>query len=111
MTSSEGLNLDGPMTRRLYSLFSTGENGVAGASVRRGGSPESSAATLPSESTPKRPETPSKGLKGDEPSTVPTPGRSTGKARHTIDIKAELQKRLGGKPLLNLVVIGRKKSM
>nr|XP_040016483.1 HBS1-like protein isoform X1 [Gasterosteus aculeatus aculeatus] len=89
-----------------FDVPSTGENGVAGASVRRGGSPESSAATLPSESTPKRPETPSKGLKGDEPSTVPTPGRSTGKARHTIDIKAELQKRLGGKPLLNLVVIG-----
>ncbi|KAF3849791.1 hypothetical protein F7725_019510 [Dissostichus mawsoni] len=54
---------------------------------------------------PKRPETPSKGSNGDEPSTVPTPGRS-GKARQTINIKEELEKRQGGKPLLNLVVIG-----
>ncbi|KAE8286926.1 HBS1-like protein ERFS [Larimichthys crocea] len=37
---------------------------------------------------------------------VPTPGRSAGKARQTINIKAELEKRQGGKPLLNLVVIG-----
>uniref|UniRef100_A0AAQ4P7K0 HBS1-like protein n=1 Tax=Gasterosteus aculeatus aculeatus TaxID=481459 RepID=A0AAQ4P7K0_GASAC len=68
---------------------------VSGKKQTMGFDVPSSAATLPSESTPKH-----------EPSTVPTPGRSTGKARHTIDIKAELQKRLGGKPLLNLVVIG-----
>uniref|UniRef100_A0A671WC53 HBS1-like protein n=1 Tax=Sparus aurata TaxID=8175 RepID=A0A671WC53_SPAAU len=42
----------------------------------------------------------------DEPSTVPTPGRSSGKARQALNIKAELEKRQGGKPLLNLVVIG-----
>uniref|UniRef100_A0A8C9Z001 HBS1-like protein n=1 Tax=Sander lucioperca TaxID=283035 RepID=A0A8C9Z001_SANLU len=47
-----------------------------------------------------------KGSNGDEPSTVPTPGRSSGKARQSINIKAELEKRQGGKPLLNLVVIG-----
>ncbi|KAK5853053.1 hypothetical protein PBY51_006875 [Eleginops maclovinus] len=79
-------------------------NGGVGTPVRRGGSPESSAAA--SEATPKRPETPSKGSNGDEPSTVPTPGRSSGKARQTINIKEELEKRQGGKPLLNLVVIG-----
>uniref|UniRef100_A0A7N8XXM0 HBS1-like protein n=1 Tax=Mastacembelus armatus TaxID=205130 RepID=A0A7N8XXM0_9TELE len=72
----------------------TGENGVVTTPVRRG--------ELPS----KRPETPSEGLNGDEPSTVPTPGRSSGKARQAINIKAELEKRQGGKPLLNLVVIG-----
>lgn len=64
--------------------------------------------TPASEATSKRPETPSKGSNGDEPTTVPTPGRS-GKAKQTINIKAELEKRQGGKPLLNLVVIGRKK--
>ncbi|TMS12667.1 HBS1-like protein [Larimichthys crocea] len=63
-----------------FDVPSTGENGVVTASVRRGGSPEN--ATAPSEATPKR------------------------KARQTINIKAELEKRQGGKPLLNLVVIG-----
>uniref|UniRef100_A0A665V6P0 HBS1-like protein n=1 Tax=Echeneis naucrates TaxID=173247 RepID=A0A665V6P0_ECHNA len=51
----------------------------------------------------KRPETPSKGSNGDEASAAPTPGR---KSRQAINIKAELEKRQGGKPLLNLVVIG-----
>ncbi|KAL3052609.1 hypothetical protein OYC64_005197 [Pagothenia borchgrevinki] len=69
------------------------------------GTPERPTAASASEATPKRPETPSKGSNGDEPSTVPTPGRS-GKARQTINIKEELEKRQGGKPLLNLVVIG-----
>ncbi|XP_074540865.1 HBS1-like protein isoform X2 [Halichoeres trimaculatus] len=75
-----------------FDVPSTGENGVTPAAV--------------SEPTPKRPETPSKGSNGEEPSTVPTPGRSSGKARQSINIKAELEKRQGGKPLLNLVVIG-----
>lgn len=83
-----------------FDVPSTGENGV-----RRGGSPEVAPAT---EATPKRPETPSKGSNGDEPAAAatPTPGRSSGKARQSINIKAELEKRQGGKPLLNLVVIG-----
>ncbi|XP_010789990.1 HBS1-like protein isoform X1 [Notothenia coriiceps] len=67
--------------------------------------PERPTAASASEATPRRPETPSKGSNGDELSTVPTPGRS-GKARQTINIKEELEKRQGGKPLLNLVVIG-----
>ncbi|XP_041660710.1 HBS1-like protein isoform X1 [Cheilinus undulatus] len=87
-----------------FDVPSTGENGVVTASVRRVGSPEE--ATPTSEATTKRPETPSKGSNGDEPTTVPTPGRSSGKARQSINIKAELEKRQGGKPLLNLVVIG-----
>ncbi|XP_037606302.1 HBS1-like protein isoform X1 [Sebastes umbrosus] len=86
-----------------FDVPSTGENGVVTASVRRGGSPESATA---SPATSRRPATPSKGSNGDEPSTVPTPGRSAGKARQSINIKAELEKRQGGKPLLNLVVIG-----
>ncbi|XP_060908185.1 HBS1-like protein isoform X2 [Labrus mixtus] len=87
-----------------FEVPSMGENGVVTASLRRGGSPED--ATASSEATTKRPGTPSKGSNGDEPSTVPTPGRTSGKARQSINIKAELEKRQGGKPLLNLVVIG-----
>uniref|UniRef100_A0A669E0P4 HBS1-like protein n=1 Tax=Oreochromis niloticus TaxID=8128 RepID=A0A669E0P4_ORENI len=73
------------------SLLSTGENGVV---------------VTATEAASKRPETPSKGSNGDEPVTGPTPSRSSGKARQAINIKAELEKRQGGKPLLNLVVIG-----
>ncbi|CAB1450163.1 unnamed protein product, partial [Pleuronectes platessa] len=84
-----------------FDVPSTTENGVVTASVRRRGSPEN--ATNATEGTPKRPETPSKGSNGDETST---PGRSTGKSRQSINVKVELEKRQGGKPLLNLVVIG-----
>lgn len=90
------------------SLLSTGENGVVTASARRGGSPVNATVTPASETPSKRPETPSKGSNGEEPSAAATPGRSSGKARQMINIKAELEKRQGGKPLLNLVVIGRK---
>uniref|UniRef100_A0A7N8XUC5 HBS1-like protein n=1 Tax=Mastacembelus armatus TaxID=205130 RepID=A0A7N8XUC5_9TELE len=89
-----------------FDVPSTGENGVVTTPVRRGGSPENATVTPATELPSKRPETPSEGLNGDEPSTVPTPGRSSGKARQAINIKAELEKRQGGKPLLNLVVIG-----
>lgn len=83
----------------MSSLLSAGENGVVATPVRGGASPESS------EAAPKQPETPSKGSNEDDLSTAPTPGRS-GKARQTINIKAELEKRQGGKTLVNLVVIG-----
>lgn len=58
-----------------------------------------------SEAAAKQPQTPAKGSNGDDLSTAPTPGRS-GKARQTINIKAELETRQGGKTLVNLVVIG-----
>lgn len=87
-----------------FDVPSTGENGVATAAVRRGGSPENAAVTPASESKP--PETPSKGSNADESTTVPTPGKSSGKNRQPLNIKSELEKRQGGKPLLNLVVIG-----
>lgn len=97
------------MCSKLWSSFlSAGENGVAAAPVRSGGSPETLAMVLSSEAAPKRPETPSKGSNGDDLSTAPTPGRS-GKARQTINIKAELEKRQGGKTLVNLVVIGEER--
>ncbi|XP_059745806.1 HBS1-like protein isoform X2 [Bos indicus] len=42
----------------------------------------------------------------EEQSSTPTPVKKSGKLRQQIDIKAELEKRQGGKQLLNLVVIG-----
>ncbi|XP_028996747.1 HBS1-like protein isoform X1 [Betta splendens] len=86
-----------------FNVPSTAENGAVPAPARRGGSPENATVAPATES--KRPETPSKGSNGEESASAPTPGRS-GKARQTINIKAELEKRQGGKTLLNLVVIG-----
>uniref|UniRef100_A0A8K9V0X4 HBS1-like protein n=1 Tax=Oncorhynchus mykiss TaxID=8022 RepID=A0A8K9V0X4_ONCMY len=42
----------------------------------------------------------------EEPPSVPTPGRTPGKAKQQLNVRAELEKRQGGKSLLNLVVIG-----
>ncbi|XP_030909820.2 HBS1-like protein isoform X2 [Melopsittacus undulatus] len=42
----------------------------------------------------------------EEQNTVPTPVKKSGKTKPQIDVKAELEKRQGGKQLLNLVVIG-----
>uniref|UniRef100_A0A8D0FFE8 HBS1 like translational GTPase n=1 Tax=Strix occidentalis caurina TaxID=311401 RepID=A0A8D0FFE8_STROC len=42
----------------------------------------------------------------EEQSTVPTPVKKSSKTKPQIDVKAELEKRQGGKQLLNLVVIG-----
>lgn len=42
----------------------------------------------------------------EEQNVVPTPVKKSGKTKQQIDVKAELEKRQGGKQLLNLVVIG-----
>uniref|UniRef100_A0A2K6FT82 HBS1-like protein n=1 Tax=Propithecus coquereli TaxID=379532 RepID=A0A2K6FT82_PROCO len=42
----------------------------------------------------------------EEQGSTPTPVKKSGKLRQQIDVKAELEKRQGGKQLLNLVVIG-----
>ncbi|XP_067398365.1 HBS1-like protein isoform X3 [Emydura macquarii macquarii] len=42
----------------------------------------------------------------EEQSMVPTPVKKSSKTKQQIDVKAELEKRQGGKHLLNLVVIG-----
>ncbi|XP_014324685.1 HBS1-like protein isoform X2 [Xiphophorus maculatus] len=89
-----------------FDVPSSGENGVVASPARRGDSPENTKATPVPEAAPKRPETPSKASNGDEISASATPGRSSGKTRQAINIKAELERRQGGKPLLNLVVIG-----
>ncbi|XP_056283966.1 HBS1-like protein isoform X1 [Pseudoliparis swirei] len=103
------MTISGKKQTMGFDVPSTGENGVAAASGRRGRSPEGATttpSTTPSVTPSKRPETASRGSNGEEAFSVPTPSRSFGKARQSIDIKAELEKRQGGKPLLNLVVIG-----
>uniref|UniRef100_A0AAZ3NMF9 HBS1-like protein n=1 Tax=Oncorhynchus tshawytscha TaxID=74940 RepID=A0AAZ3NMF9_ONCTS len=86
----------------------TVENGVVPSpSVHRGGSPDDMTMKTSPETPSKRPETPSKGFGGaEEPPSVPTPGRTPGKAKQQLNVRAELEKRQGGKSLLNLVVIG-----
>ncbi|XP_077074656.1 HBS1-like protein isoform X1 [Siphateles boraxobius] len=77
-----------------FDVRSAEENGVVASSVRRGQSPEVTAAS----ST----ETPSKPGVMSEDTTAPTSSR---KSKQQLNIRAELEKRRG-KPLLNLVVIG-----
>uniref|UniRef100_A0A674BNG4 HBS1-like protein n=3 Tax=Salmo trutta TaxID=8032 RepID=A0A674BNG4_SALTR len=90
-----------------FDVPSTEENGVPSPSVHRGGSPDDMTAKTSPDTPSKRPETPSKGFGGaEEPPTVPTPGRTPGKAKQQLNVRAELEKRQGGKSLLNLVVIG-----
>ncbi|XP_054618231.1 HBS1-like protein isoform X4 [Dunckerocampus dactyliophorus] len=92
-----------------FDVPSSGDNGVVvAAKARQANSPENGAATTPAsgEGNSRRTETPSKGSNEDEAGNLPTLGRSSGKTRQTLDVKAELEKRQGGKPLLNLVVIG-----
>ncbi|XP_041831034.1 HBS1-like protein isoform X3 [Melanotaenia boesemani] len=98
------MTISGKKQTMGFDVPSSWENGVVSTVVRRVGSPENVSAAP--ETVSKRPETPSKGSNGDEPPAGPTPGRSSGKARQAINIQAELEKRQGGKPLLNLVVIG-----
>ncbi|CAG5928124.1 unnamed protein product [Menidia menidia] len=100
------MTISGKKQTMGFDVPSTGENGVIATSARRVSSPENVPVAPTPESTSKRPETPSKGSNGDESSSGPTPVRSSGKARQAINIQAELEKRQGGKPLLNLVVIG-----
>uniref|UniRef100_A0A8C7DF76 HBS1-like translational GTPase n=1 Tax=Oncorhynchus kisutch TaxID=8019 RepID=A0A8C7DF76_ONCKI len=91
-----------------FDVPSTEENGVVPSpSVHRGGSPDDMTMKTSPETPSKRPETPSKGFGGaEEPPSVPTPGRTPGKAKQQLNVRAELEKRQGGKSLLNLVVIG-----
>ncbi|XP_056150534.1 HBS1-like protein [Lampris incognitus] len=100
------MTVSGKKQKMGFDVPSMEENGVATASVRRGGSREDITVTPTPETPSKRPETPSKGSGGDESPAVPSVGRTPGKAKNQINVKAELEKRQGGKPLLNLVVIG-----
>lgn len=90
--------LTSEVTFDFLCLYSAEENGVVVPSVRRGPSPEVTAAPTT--------ETPSKPSAVNEDSAAPTPTRPAGKSKQQLNIRAELEKRQGGKPLLNLVVIG-----
>ncbi|TSP79467.1 HBS1-like protein [Bagarius yarrelli] len=82
-----------------FDVPSSEENGVS-PSVRRGPSPEVTAVSA-------APETPSKAAcVVVEDSAAPTPPRSASKNKQQPNIRSELEQRQGGKPLLNLVVIG-----
>lgn len=98
------LTLKSKITLVVVCLHSAEENGVVPSSVRRGPSPEV-IAHLPATETPTKPACVS------EDSATPTQSRSAGKSKRQLDIRAELEKRQGGKPLLNLVVIGTTSSL
>ncbi|KAJ8409659.1 hypothetical protein AAFF_G00217180 [Aldrovandia affinis] len=83
-----------------FDLPSSEENGVVGASVRKGTAPDDFAVAAAGPDTPSRPAAP------EEAGAAPTPVRASGKAKQQLNIREELEKRQGGKPLLNLVVIG-----
>uniref|UniRef100_A0A8C1MPC0 HBS1-like protein n=1 Tax=Cyprinus carpio TaxID=7962 RepID=A0A8C1MPC0_CYPCA len=95
--TEENTNTHAPPAR-INSQPDAEENGIVAPSVRRGPSPDVTAAPTT--------ETPSKSLAMNEDSAAPTPTRPTGKSKQQLNIRAELEKRQGGKPLLNLVVIG-----
>ncbi|XP_030641832.1 HBS1-like protein [Chanos chanos] len=81
-----------------FDVPSTEENGVVSSAVRRVPSPEAISVSAC--------ETPTKPVSTGEDTHVPTPPRTSSKSKHQLNIHAELEKRQGGKPLLNLVVIG-----
>ncbi|KAK1170781.1 hypothetical protein AOXY_G7712 [Acipenser oxyrinchus oxyrinchus] len=90
-----------------FDVPSTEENGVLGSASRRGQVPEE----IPPPALPDAPSKvafspPSSQNLSEESPAVPTPVRMSSKAKQQINIKAELEKRQGGKLLLNLVVIG-----
>ncbi|XP_076874765.1 HBS1-like protein isoform X2 [Brachyhypopomus gauderio] len=73
------------------------EDDGGSAVVCRGPSPEA---------RPTAPDTPSRAVVQSEDPAAPTPPRSASKSKQQLNIRAELEQRQGGKPLLNLVVIG-----
>uniref|UniRef100_A0A8C6UBP5 HBS1-like protein n=1 Tax=Neogobius melanostomus TaxID=47308 RepID=A0A8C6UBP5_9GOBI len=94
--------LDSEVVPKVARMTVSGKKQTMGFDVP---SPENTAVTSAPEF--KLLETPSKVPSCEESrATTPTPSKSSGKNRQAINIKAELEKRQGGKPLLNLVVIG-----
>ncbi|XP_072558952.1 HBS1-like protein isoform X3 [Paramormyrops kingsleyae] len=80
------------------------DTGAPGSLVSKGMAAEDSPGLVYPD-TPVKTAPPSASAAGEEP-TVPTPSKTPGKAKQQLNVKAELEKRQGGKPLLNLVVIG-----
>uniref|UniRef100_A0AAY4AVZ2 Tr-type G domain-containing protein n=1 Tax=Denticeps clupeoides TaxID=299321 RepID=A0AAY4AVZ2_9TELE len=82
-----------------FEVPSNEENGVPSPSVRRAPSPDVVSVTM-------TPETPSKLLGGADEAPPPATPRPAGSNKNQLNVREELEKRQGGKPLLNLVVIG-----
>ncbi|KAG7460815.1 hypothetical protein MATL_G00202950 [Megalops atlanticus] len=88
-----------------FDVPSTEENGALVTSARKGVTPDDVTAGA-SPDTPSRPAAACSQGGAEEPAALPTPVKASGKAKQQLNIKEELEKRQGGKPLLNLVVIG-----
>ncbi|XP_064412140.1 HBS1-like protein isoform X2 [Latimeria chalumnae] len=82
------------------------ENGHIGGILRKAANADENPAPAVIEMSSRAAVAPSISLPAEEPVGLPTPIKSSGKAKQQIDVKAELEKRQGGKQLLNLVIIG-----
>uniref|UniRef100_W5NH94 HBS1-like protein n=1 Tax=Lepisosteus oculatus TaxID=7918 RepID=W5NH94_LEPOC len=90
-----------------FDVPSTEDSDVPGSLPQRpAASEDSQAAVAPSTPSKAAISVPSSQSAAEEAPAVPTPIKTSSKAKQQIDVKAELEKRQGGKPLLNLVVIG-----
>ncbi|KAI1897662.1 hypothetical protein AGOR_G00085570 [Albula goreensis] len=94
------MTVSGKKQKMGFDLPSSEENGVLGASARKVMASDSIAMVAAAPNTPSRPAV------TEEAVTVPTPVKASGKAKQQLNVREELEKRQGGKPLLNLVVIG-----
>ncbi|KAM9656566.1 HBS1-like protein isoform 1-T1 [Morphnus guianensis] len=82
------------------------ENGHANTSQKGLLTEDASVASGTLEAVSKSTLSPQVGQVSEEQNMVPTPVKKSSKTKPQIDVKAELEKRQGGKQLLNLVVIG-----
>uniref|UniRef100_A0A8B9MUD4 HBS1-like protein n=1 Tax=Accipiter nisus TaxID=211598 RepID=A0A8B9MUD4_9AVES len=82
------------------------ENGHANTSQKGLLTEDASVASGTLEAVSKSTLLPQVGQVSEEQNMVPTPVKKSSKTKPQIDVKAELEKRQGGKQLLNLVVIG-----
>ncbi|XP_066470939.1 HBS1-like protein [Tiliqua scincoides] len=85
----------------------TEENGLNTSTLQKGHSAGDAIVNLGVAEILAKPILPPQTVQASEEQTMaPTPVKKAGKTKQQIDVKAELEKRQGGKHLLNLVVIG-----
>lgn len=90
-----------------FSSVNTEENGLSAVPLQKGHSAGDANAYLGVGEILAKPNVPPQTIQATEEQTMaPTPVKKAGKIKQQIDVKAELEKRQGGKHLLNLVVIG-----
>uniref|UniRef100_A0A3B3QP65 HBS1-like translational GTPase n=1 Tax=Paramormyrops kingsleyae TaxID=1676925 RepID=A0A3B3QP65_9TELE len=100
-----GSQLDAEVLPKVARMTVSGKKQTMGFDVPNKGMAAEDSPGLVYPDTPVKTAPPSASAAGEEP-TVPTPSKTPGKAKQQLNVKAELEKRQGGKPLLNLVVIG-----